>query len=81
MIEKITWGTNFRCNDALAEIDSLGILASIENKNPDFKMIDQARRIAGNYPIIDVINLYFFKKKTSVGKRKVKWLLRKKLFG
>jgi hypothetical protein len=56
MIEKIICSKNFRCNDALTEIYTLKILASIENKDRDFKMIDQARRIAGNYPIIDVIN-------------------------
>jgi hypothetical protein len=77
---KITCSQNFTCNGALAEIYTLGILASIENKNSDFKIIDQARRITGNYPIIDVINLKFLIEEFSK-KKKLKKLLTKKLIG
>jgi hypothetical protein len=69
MIEKIICIKNFRCNDALSEIYTLGILANIENKNSDFKMIDRVRRIAVNYPIIDAINLRFQKEEFSRKKK------------
>jgi hypothetical protein len=45
MIEKITNVKSFRCNNASTEIYVLRILASIKNKIPDFKMMEQVKRI------------------------------------